>query len=521
MTGHQIRATVAILGVGIVLASVILLAPASPGAGDEVPGEQHVEAPQPSGPHGGRLFEEGSLSIEMTIFEAGVEPELRLYPYVDGRPADPAGPDLVARVHRLGGVVDTLRFEPTGDFLRSTSSLYEPHSFRIELDGVWDGVPVSWTHESVEGRVHMPQAQAEASGVVMGIAGPGSIRSSLALPGEVQLNADRLARVSARVSGTVVAVHSDLGAAVRAGSELASIESRELGDAQHTYIESLHRLELAQTTYQRERRLWERRISAEQDYLRARHGLEEAELGKQSAEQALVALGVPPAQFHALGVEPEGPVEQEREVRAPLPTSLTRHVIRSPLNGEVIGRDLSIGEHVDGAREAFTVADLSTVRVELTVYADDMDRVGAGQAVTVYARPDDAGGAVGQGVLNYVGPLVGESTRTARALVTLANPARDGIRPWRPGMFVTAEVVLSEDLVPVTVAREAVQEWRGMPVVFARFGDAFEVRPVATGRSDGRLVEITDGLEAGQPYAAEGAYLLKADLEKSSASHDH
>jgi cobalt-zinc-cadmium efflux system membrane fusion protein len=514
MTKHQILVTSAIAGVGLVLALLILLAPSSTSVGDEH-GDDHAEEGA-HGPHGGRLLDaESDRALEATIYEAGVPPELRLYPFEDGEPTDPRDLVLVAEVHRLGGVVDTARFRPMGAFLRGDVEIYEPHSFDVVIRGTWDGEPVRWSYESIEGRVEMPLEIAEASGVVVEEAGPVPLRTVVELPGEVQLNADRVARVASRVSGTVVAVPAGLGERVGAGTVLAVVQSRELGQAQRDYVESLHRMELAQSAYERERRLHERRISARKDYEQARHDLEEAELEKQLAEQALGALGVPPAQLAALGVEPEG-IADEREVRSPLPTSLTRYAVRSPIGGEVIARDIAVGQHVSGMEEAFTVADLSTVWVEVTVYAGDLNAVRAGQEVVVRARGDE-NGPVGHGTVRYVGPLVGEATRTAQALVTLANP---GGR-WRPGMFVTAEVVQGEETVPVAVRREAVVTWRERPVVFARFGDAFEVRPVTLGAADGEYVAVTAGLDAGQPYAAEGAYLLKADLEKSGASHDH
>lgn len=517
MTKHQILVTSAIAGIGLVLALLILLAPSSAPAEDpHGHGGTHTEEGA-HGPHGGRLLEaEHDRAVEATIYEAGVPPELRLYPFADGTPADPDGLDLVAEIHRLGGGVDTVRFRPLGAFLRGDTEIYEPHSFDVVIRGTWDGTPVRWRYQSVEGRVEMSMELAAASGVVVEEAGPTPIRTVLELPGEVQLDADRVARVAPRVSGTVVAVPAGLGERVGAGSVLAVVESRELARAQRDFVESLHRMELAQSAYQRERRLHERRISARKDYEQARHDLEEAELEKQLAEQALHALGLPPAQLAALGVEPEG-LADEREVREPLPTSLTRYTVRAPIGGEVIARDIAVGQHVTGTEEAFTLADLSTVWVEVTVYAGDLPVVRPGQEVVVRARGD--GGPVGRGTVRYVGPLVGEATRTAKALVTLPNDA--GARPWRPGMFVNAEVVQGEEMVPVAVRREAVQTWREMPVVFARFGEVFEVRPVTLGQRGGAYVEVIAGLAPGQPYAAEGAYLLKADLEKAGASHDH
>ena len=83
------------------------------------------------------------------------------------------------------------------------------------------------------------------------------------------------------------------------------------------------------------------------------------------------------------------------------------------------------------------------------------------------------------------------------------------------------ELIEREARVPVTVAVGAIQDYRGGKAVFGRFGDVFEARPVELGRSDGKIVEITKGLAAGTPYAATNSYVLKADLGKAGASHDH
>jgi cobalt-zinc-cadmium efflux system membrane fusion protein len=519
MTKHQIIVTSVIVGAGLLLALLILLMPSSSSVGDEHGVERaENEGEGAHGPHGGRHLETaGGRALEVTIYEAGVSPEMRLYPFEDDRPADLDGLDLTVELHRLGGPVDTLRFRPVGAYLLGDRIVYEPHSFDVVVRGTWDGEPVQWNYPSIEGRVEMPTEIAEANGVVLEEAGSVPIRTILNLPGEVQLNADRVARVAPGVSGTVVAVPAKLGQRVGAGATLALIESRELGQAQAAYVESLHRMELAQAAYERERRLHDRRISAAKDYQQARHDLEEAELEKQSAEQALGALGVSASQMAALGVEPEG-IAVEREVRAPLPASLTTFILRAPTAGEVIERRLSVGEHVTGSEEVFTIADLSTVWVEVTVYAGDLWAVRPGQDVVVTARANDEVSApIGRGTVRYVGPLIGEATRTARALVTLSNSEGR----WRPGEFVMAEIAQGEEMVPVAVRTEAVQTWREMDVVFARYGDAFEVRPITLGRSDGTFVEVLEGLAPGTKYAAAGSFLLRADLEKAGASHDH
>ena len=107
--------------------------------------------------------------------------------------------------------------------------------------------------------------------------------------------------------------------------------------------------------------------------------------------------------------------------------------------------------------------------------------------------------------------------RTATARIVLPNP--EGI--WRPGLPVTGELVADEVAVQVAVSTEAIQTLGDSTVVFGRYGDLFEARPVVLGRSDGRLVEVVAGLNRGERYAAENSYLIKAELGKAGASHDH
>lgn len=511
MNRKQTLTVGAILGGGLVVALFILLAPAS-----SVPIDNHAEEDAPHGPNGGRLLElEGERAVEISIFEAGRPPEMRLFLYEDDEVVTPVAVDLAVELHRLGGVVDTLGFQQVGDYYRGNQVIYEPHSYNVVVQGNWDGQAFRYEYASIEGRVELPAEVAEANGIVVENVGPAEIETVLELPGEVQLNTDRVARVAPRLSGTVVQVAARLGQQVRAGSVLAVIESQELGRVQTAYVESLHKMELAQAAYERERRLHERRISATREYEQARHDLEEAELEKQAAEQALRSIGVPMTQLEALGVEPEG-VAEEREVRAPLETSLTRYALRAPSSGQIIERNLAVGQRVSGMEEGFVIADLSSVWVEISVYARDLQSVRAGQTVVVKAQGDSLGGPTGRGAIRFVGPLVGEATRSAQALVVLPNDGR-----WRPGMFVTATLVQESATVPLAIKASAVQTWREMDIVFTRYGNQYEVRPVTLGRRSGDLIEVLDGLLPEQEYVSEGSYLLKADLEKSGASHDH
>src|SRR5690606_31667394 len=121
------------------------------------------------------------------------------------------------------------------------------------------------------------------------------------------------------------------------------------------------------------------------------------------------------------------------------------------------------------------------------------------------------------GIIRYVGALVGTQSRTATARVVLDN--EKGV--WRPGVPVDIELVAEEVAVPLAVSVEGLQNLGSRPVVFARYGDVFEARPIKLGRSDARYVEVLDGLLPGERYAAGNSFLIKAELGKAGASHDH
>jgi cobalt-zinc-cadmium efflux system membrane fusion protein len=196
------------------------------------------------------------------------------------------------------------------------------------------------------------------------------------------------------------------------------------------------------------------------------------------------------------------------------PDRLSRYEIRAPLAGEVIARNVTVGEAVAAAQDIFTVADLSSIWVDVTVYAKDLGVVRAGQAATVHSvdlRLEAAGR------VSYLGPLVGQDTRAAIARIVLPNP---GGR-WRPGLFVTVRLIRSAATVPLAVPIEAIQTFRDWQVVFVRHGDWFEARPLELGRRDGEWVEVLKGLAPGEQYAAVNSFAVKAEIGKLGASHDH
>lgn len=193
--------------------------------------------------------------------------------------------------------------------------------------------------------------------------------------------------------------------------------------------------------------------------------------------------------------------------------SLETYAIAAPLAGVVTARNANPGEQT-GDKTLFTVADLSTVWVELSLFPRDVVKVRVGQDVRV--KSPDTGLAAG-GKVVYVAPFGQAANQTITARVLLDNPDRR----WAPGLYVTAEVTLAETAVPLAIRNEAVQTLEERSVVFVQGEEGFEPRAVSLGRSDGEFSEVLAGLQSGDTYAAANSFILKAELGKGSAEHGH
>jgi cobalt-zinc-cadmium efflux system membrane fusion protein len=418
----QVFGIIVVLLVGALLGAQILRDPMPSGAGEEHEGKGHGQAAEgEKGPHGGRMLREGDFAIEVTIFERGVPPEFRVYPYSGDRPTAPAGIDLTIELRRLGGRVDTVRFTPLQDYLRGDREVEEPHSFDVTVAAAAQGKTYRWDYPSYEGRVELGADAIRAAKIDVESAEPATIRTTLELNGQIVPNEDRLAHLIPRFPGVVKQVLKRLGDHVEKGELVAVVQSNE---------------------------------------------------------------------------------------------SLQSYEVRSQIDGTVIKKHVTIGEFVNEGEDIYVVADLSSVWVDLNVYRQDFARLKIGQKVTL-----DAGEGIAraESTIGYISPFGAPNTQTMLARAELPNPGG----AWRPGIFVTGEVVVEETTVPVAVKAEALQTLRDWNVVFVRHGDVFEARPVELGRRDSHRVEVVSGLEAGQQYVAANSFILKAELGKAGAVHGH
>jgi cobalt-zinc-cadmium efflux system membrane fusion protein len=349
-----------------------------------------------------------------------VPPEYRAWLYRDGKPLPPDAGSVEVVLTRLGGVTDTHRFSPNGDYLVGSGEVYEPHSFDVEVRAQVGVSSARWTFESHEGRTRIGNAVAEQAGIRVAAAGPGTIRDEHDVQGLLTPIEGRHARLAARFPGPVRSVSVGVGDTVRAGQTLATVESN---------------------------------------------------------------------------------------------VSLSAYAITSPIDGVVLGRAAAVGE-MAGEAQLFEVADLSSLWVDLHLFGSDAQHITPGLPVEVTRLSD---GVSARTTLDRVLPATATASQSTVARAALTNA--DG--RWRPGAAVRARVTVAEDAVPLMVPLAALQRFRDWDVVFVRIDEDYEIRPLALGRRDAVNVEVLGGLKAGDPIVVEQSYLVKADIEKAGASHDH
>ena len=192
--------------------------------------------------------------------------------------------------------------------------------------------------------------------------------------------------------------------------------------------------------------------------------------------------------------------------------SLKPYTMEAPISGVLTERNANPGEQTNG-RRLFTIMDTSTVWVDLAVFPADRARVSVG--IPVYVATADGEPSV-NGTISAIN-VIANDNQAVTARVVLDNTSGGLL----PGMYVSAEVEVAEYEVPLAVKRTGLQAFRDFTVVYAQIDDVYEVRMLELGRQDAEWVEVLGGIEPGTRYVSVNSYLVKADIEKSGASHDH
>lgn len=313
---------------------------------------------------------------------------------------------------------------------------------------------------------------------------------------------DRVAHVGTRVSGKVTAVSANQGDRVGRGQVLAIVDSPELGRAKADYLGALATARVARGTADRERELFDRQISSEREWRQAEAEAVRAVAERDAAENRLHALGLLDEDLAALQSEQHYSSTVE---------------LRAPLAGEIVARNITIGQTLEPSDIAFAIMDLREVWLLVDIYEKDLGLVRRGQSaeVTVTAYP----GETFRGRVANIGAVLESQSRAVKARVVLANEDRR----LKPGMFATVRLQggASGAAPGLFVADMAVQRDEGNAIVFVPAGPgAFRRVVVRTGAESPGWVEVLGGLKAGDSVVTQGSFILKSELRKSELGEE-
>lgn len=325
-------------------------------------------------------------------------------------------------------------------------------------------------------------------------AGPSVIHQELTLQGEVGAIPEKLGAIVARLEGVVIKVAKKEGDKVEKGEAMVTIESKKLAQTKLAYLEAEHRLHFAREALEREAKLMEKKISSKEAYQKVAHEKEEAELNHASALQNLKLLGFSEEWLHKLEKNPN--------------QRMTRYTLRAPFDGEVIEKNVTMGEAVVEEKTLFKLADLSELQVEVKVPMGSVPFFQKDGTVKVSCDVLDI---TVDGTVSFIASIAEAETRTVPVRITIPNP--DG--KWRPGMPARVEMKNVDLKAAVTVPLGAVHDIAGKPSVFVQASsDSFRLTPVTLGAKDEKRQAIEEGIDAGDRIVVENSLALKSEWLK-------
>ncbi len=350
-------------------------------------------------------------------------------------------------------------------------------------------------HSETETELTLTSEEAARAGIKVEEVKPRLLAETITVTATIRPDADRLARVAARIEGRIVAVPAKLGDKVRVGQTLATLDSVAVGEAHAAWIEAQAELGIAEVDYKRAESLNAEEIIPRKDYLRAKADRDKAAAALRAAADRLRLLGGSP---NASG------------------TAVSAFAVTAPFAGTVIEKKATLGELASPSEPLFSVADLSRVwiQADLPESALAKVRVGADAKVTVPAYPNEVfGGRVG-----HIGASLAKDTRTVAARIEVANA--DG--RLKPEMFATATLEVAGDKrEAIALPDAAIVLMDGKPTVFVYAQGAYEAREVEPGERSGGRTVLKSGLLAGDQVVTSGTYALKARKLKSQLGHGH
>lgn len=344
-----------------------------------------------------------------------------------------------------------------------------------------DGAPVDGTKVRFK-----TKETARLAGIKTSKVAARASRAQVVVTARIVYDAAKVAAVNARSAGVVRGIAADVGAKVRGGSALATIQSAAVAADQSRVLAARSRMQVAEANYARLKQLQTEGIAAQKDSLAARQELDAAKADLAAAQSAIGMVG---------GVA----------------SGTASYTLTAPIQGVVTKRSATIGQLVDTEATLFEIVDTSTMWAEVDIPELEVSRVVAGQSVTLTI--EGLGDKEFVGTLSYVAPQIDAQTRTAKGRVALDNP--EGL--LRGNMFAHARIAVTTSSQAVIVPRQAVQRAKSAHLVFVRLAeDVFEVRRVKLGPGDSEFIEVSGRVQPGDEVVSDGSFLLKTETLKGS-----
>jgi cobalt-zinc-cadmium efflux system membrane fusion protein len=367
----------------------------------------------------------------------------------------------------------------------------------VEKAQVEDAAPPD---SAASNRITLTQEQVANAGIAFALVEERPAGGLLEATAEIEPAPKRFAQVGARVPGRVTRLTVAEGDAVTEGQILATIDSPELGQTTGDYLAAVTSASVAREIADREKQLFERRISSEREWRLAEAEAVRSRAMKEAAESRLHALGLTDRELEQLRVEGHFASEVS---------------LRSPLSGVVASRTAAVGKIVQPGEGLFEIVDLREVAIAIDVYEQSLTRVRTGQEVEVQTMSTGSKTFIGR--ITSVGAVVERQTRTVKVRMLLANPDR----VLRPGMFATVRVIGAgsdqQTGLAVYVPSAAVQRDGGATIVFVSVGPrSFERREVELGPESGGFTLVRRGAVAGEKVVTTGSLALKSEFRKGT-----
>jgi len=333
----------------------------------------------------------------------------------------------------------------------------------------------------------------------------------LKLTGQVQIDRTNAVEVVPIGSGQVKQVIKFLGEKVNKGDVLAIITSSDLSQAKAEFLDVQAKLELANSTFKREEELYENKISSQADYLKALNELRSAEASYAAVDKKLRLFGLETEQIAA--------VKEEKDNG-----KFADLILRAPQDGMIIAQNISAGNMVEATEILYTIADLSNLWVWCDVYEKDLaaihDPFNKERSLNAIVKVKAFKASRFDGVVDLVGSLMDEQTRTVKIRVQVKNPEGK----LKPGMFAEVDIMIPGQGSVLAVPSNAVMSDDGKHFVFRQFKDDLWIRQdVVIGQSQGSLVEVIDGVSIADRIITGGTFMLKSEVlkEKMGAGCAH